>query len=165
MREILFRGKRVDNGEWIEGFYCPCCFGWFPCRPAIVPKEDMDNGHWHAEKVDPETVGQFTGLYDSTKWEQLTEYERDEFVRKGGMPSEWKGKKIFEGDIVRITDDFGNTDFCDGGIGSIEFCNGFWYVGGQVHNGLYDLSNCYYVEVIGNIHDNPELLKGGDCSE
>lgn len=63
MREILFRGK-TDEGKWVEGFYCPCCFGRFPCSPAIISKEGIDNGRWQPEKVIPETVGQYTGLTD-----------------------------------------------------------------------------------------------------
>lgn len=49
--------------------------------------------------------------------------------------------------------------FSDGGIGDVVFYRGIWYVSGEVHNGLYDLERNYYVSVIGNIHDNPELLE------
>jgi len=42
---------------------------------------------------------QFTGLHDSTKWEDLTEHEREQWTRQGNMPSRWKGKEIYEGDI------------------------------------------------------------------
>ena len=41
MREILFRGK-TPKGKWIEGYFCPCSFGRFPCTPAIIGKERMD---------------------------------------------------------------------------------------------------------------------------
>lgn len=85
MREIMFRGKRTDNGEWVYGYYAE-----FHNRPKVnkpnscqifVPDENAYfcgssiGGLWHI--VDPETVGQFTGVYD------------------------WNGTKIFEGDIVR----------------------------------------------------------------
>lgn len=46
-------------------------------------------------------VEQFTGLHDATTWVELTESERDEWCRIGHMPSEWKGCKIFEGDLVK----------------------------------------------------------------
>lgn len=121
-REILFRGERTDNGEWIEGTY-------WQSNESIIDKQG------YSIKITPETVGQYTGLTDKD------------------------GKKIFEGDIVKIEDDDGNTNFSDGGIGDVVFYRGIWYVSGEVHNGLYDLERNYYVSVIGNIHDNPELLE------
>lgn len=80
-RTVLFRGKQVDNGEWIEGYYVPCTFGNWPCRPAIVNKADIESGWWHYDEVDPSTVCQYTGLTDKN------------------------GVKIFEGDIVKASCD------------------------------------------------------------
>ncbi len=124
MREILFRGKRTDNGEWItdsETFILDGDGAWL--------SDEM-----HVEKIAQETIGQYTGLTDKN------------------------GVKIFEGDIVihhnRSDDDIGYVYF------SAEDCR---YkrtsVSGKdvcVHQ------NCCY-EVIGNIHDNPELV-GGDIN-
>lgn len=121
MREILFRGKRVDNDEWIYG----------------------DLRHWrsgnvgiHSEElhstlyVDPETVGQYT--------EQPDKYN----------------EKIFEWDILR-----GYFDGAHERVGVVVFDDGRWEVHSQ--SGLYiaELTECHKPEVIGNIHDNPELLK------
>src|SRR5574344_1668233 len=75
-REILFRGKRIDNGEWIEGYYYSECglYYIFENRQA----ESMLNRN-HPYAVIPETIGQFTGLTDKN------------------------GVKIFDGDIVQWT--------------------------------------------------------------
>ena len=63
MREILFRGKKNNSGEWVEGYYCPKPYSHFPCEPTIFPFETI-NKDWHGERVAPETVGQYTGLTD-----------------------------------------------------------------------------------------------------
>ncbi len=149
MRENLFRGRQTDNGEWIEGFYCPVCFGYFPCRPAIVPKEEMNNGCWRPVEVDPETVGQFTGLTDKN------------------------GKKIFEGDIIHSiyancpkNEHIEKITFFDGCFTAESARGGcFARVAGQGSPKHFAFDKSVYMiecEVIGNIHDNPELLKEGE---
>ena len=133
MREILFRGKRIDNGEWVEGFlvkhpsavhigdYSP----WFI---SVPPKDPDDSGGLY--NITPETVGQFTGLTDKN------------------------GKKIFEGDICLI----GNLLY------KVEIkCSCWWFT--ILSNKVYCCpafnSHCgEFCEVIGNIHDQPELLEG-----
>ena len=71
------------------------------------------------------------------------------------------GVEIYKGDIVRVTDDDESTDFSDGGIGTICGLDELymWYIDGQVQNGLFDISRQYYIEVIGNVHENPELME------
>lgn len=134
MREILFRGKRSDNGEWSEGSLL-----YDSEQNESYIAECFEDKAAYLREVVPETVGQFTGLIDKN------------------------GKKIFEDDIIKVTDDNGETNLCSCGIGDVCFCYGVWYIEGEVNDGLYDVKNIYYIEIIGNIHDNPELLKGGEA--
>jgi len=125
----LFRGKEVDKGEWVEGWYEKTCYGHWPLAHSIIPAQDAEEGYLHHEEVDPETVGQFTGQPDNN------------------------GKKIFEGDILR-----GYLDSALKRVGVVVFDDGRWEVHSQ--SGLYisELTEGHELEVIGNIHDNPELL-------
>ena len=134
MREILFRGKTINTGEWVYGYYCPHTFGNFPCKDAIMPKDMLDSGCWTAERIISESIGQYTGLTDKN------------------------GEKIFEGDLClcdrHINDRFDKIVF------EIKFdeCRGFY---GENFNEIeaYEFCMC---EIVGNIYDNPELLKGSD---
>ena len=144
MREILFRGKRCDNLEWIEGYLLkecnlPTC-SW---NLGIEYKTDRFGLFaYEVSEVVPYTVGQFTGLTDEN------------------------GKKIFEGDIVRVLGNQQVEDWkCVDYIGSVAFLDaGFCVIDGTIEDhgfrryGLPRLD--FTLEVIGNIHDNPELLKG-----
>ena len=146
-REILFRGKQTDNGEWVEGYYAPCSFGSWPCRPAIVNKADLENGMWHYEEVDPSTVCQFTGLTDKNG---VKIFEGDVVERKGvGVREDYvsengekwsrsTNRKKDERGIIRYYEDV--TQFT-----SDNPC--IWL-------GYYD-----DIEVTGNIFDNTELLE------
>ena len=124
MREILFRGKRLDNGEWAHGnLVC------WKDGTASIDDGSYDMPQW---AIDIATVGQYTGLTDKN------------------------GKKIFEGDIVDIlteNEEIGVVAYEDGGflVNADGFCVDF-------HANI----NGTDLEIIGNIHDNPELLKGGN---
>lgn len=125
MREILFRGKRVDNGEWIYGYYVH----QYGADMIYLPDgTDREYGfdYYH---IIPETVGQYTGLTDKNS------------------------KKIFEGDIVNI--EYPETTVKNT---VIEYIGTGFYGGDE--GDAWELDNYYSLEVIGNIHDNPELLKG-----
>ena len=125
MREILFRGKRTDDYEWIEGSLCTT----IPSDEDFYTISYFDfQGYYIEEKVIPETVGQYTGLTDKN------------------------GKKIFEGDIVKGTF-LGFTVPIKDYVFSISW---------QEDVTGYRANYFENVEVISNIHDNPELLKGGE---
>ena len=119
MREILFRGKRKDNGEWVEGTGVV-----YTGKETLIVKFNYYFEHY---EVLPETVGQYTGLTDKN------------------------GKKIFEGDIVKV------PVYFDCGC----------YPHTEIRTKVVKIPMFYTIafdgdiEIIGNIHDNPELLKGG----
>lgn len=137
MREILCRGKSIDTGQWAEGFLVVdtiVCEDAVPVKHYHIEKmtlgsfpDDFQSGI--SETVDPETVGQYTGLTDKN------------------------GKKIFEGDILK---------FSDCGIYPVWWDADFFTFGSCWFSDFdplykYDRNK---IEVIGNIHDNPELLEG-----
>lgn len=99
-------------------------------------------------------------------FERTNYYKFDDIVlmQSTGLTDK-NGKEIFEGDIVKVTDGDERTNFPDGGIGTICGLDEIfmWYIDGQVHNGLFDISQEYYIEVIGNIYENPELLEVNQC--
>ena len=146
MREILFRGKCISydndlNGKWI--------YGQLVIRTDHDDGDDKyficESGHQFIRcrskmpctyKVDPETVGQYIGLKDNA------------------------GRKIFEGDIVRYYSDI--KDMFVGSPGVVRYgefncscCNGVY--GWYVEDG--DIRDILDNRIIGNIHDNPELLE------
>lgn len=146
MREILFRAKRIDNGEWVEG-----CLEITHVQPLHKRPYDLyeirnitvKNNHSTCMKgfcveVDPSTVGQFTGLTDKN------------------------GKRIFEGDI--LIDNPDNMILTKYEMAWIDNLTGFLLDDGlTVFNTIDYLENFnsdkLLLEVIGNIHDNPELLE------
>lgn len=144
MREILFRGKRVDNGEWVYGFLFQYKAGQVGIgqtkmttevaysEPEYNDFEHINIRDLYCPKVIPETVGQYTGLTDKN------------------------GTKIFEGDIVRLVNEEYTVRF---GIAGFELLRkvvsvpiGTWYG----TDAIGDDGTLF--EVIGNIHDNKELL-------
>lgn len=135
MREILFRAKRIDNGEWVEGQYAyilnPLTESGEPIKHLICNGTNIFN-----DEIDPKTICQYTGLTDKN------------------------GNRIWENDIVSAWSEGKHT------IGRVK----------RRVDGLYIIYPSYQkqefwglcpdengkttVEVIGNIFDNPELLKG-----
>ena len=138
MREIIFRGKRLDNGEWVEGYL----YEHEPALVGIVSENDVQEpskwfiartgfADWNMPRpvelgeVDPSTVGQYTGLKD-----------------KHGK----NGQRIFEGDIL---------SFRAGRTHVVRFEDGAF----DLENTSIPIRFANKFEVIGNITDNPEMLE------
>ena len=105
--------------------------------------------------TNPKSLRQYTGLKDNTKWEDLTEKERSQWILDGNMPSEWNGKEIYEGDIVKGIP-YPGAKYPRKGV--IFFEKGCFFVKMQgVNRRLFKL--VLDLEVIGNIYENKDLLK------
>jgi uncharacterized phage protein (TIGR01671 family) len=161
MREILFRGKPKHDGEYyfFSQIWKDNCKDGFVCGSLVVDADRyyicvsamrnintcINNGMTSMIEVIPGTVGQYTGLTDKN------------------------GRKVFEGDVLKFTDESAGYEW----IGRVEFGNpngeynwGFQlvYITGTKANTdtllWFDMEESgAYCEVIGNIHDNPELLE------
>lgn len=144
MRKILFRGKRTDNGEWVCGYYVLRKRPYFKDKGADFEHIICDNlviDDFNDKQfvdtipitysVDPETVGQYTGLTDTND------------------------NKIFEGDIVwyDYEEERGIIQWDNDTARFIITCSTF----------TVDFDNVYgcELEIVGNVYDDPELLKGG----
>ena len=133
MRTIKFRARR-KNGKWVVGNFINHFSTYFKTEERhsiFLPKPENDNGGYWVEDIDPETVGQFTSLYDCD------------------------GKEIFEGDIL---------DF-NGLTVEVRFVRGVFAF---LANGDLDEELCgdcrtdLFAKVIGNVYENPDILKGGE---
>ena len=155
MREILFRGK-TDDGEWVYGSFCMDAreqFNGLCGVDGFIRLYDKDKGKMQMYEVDRETVGQYTGLKDK------------------------HGKRIFEGDIVK-TQPFSDRPYSQKAkyrqhVGVVKYeirhfrnslyeqdYEACWRVEIKDYGGYgcCDWSAFFKCEIIGNVHDNPELL-------
>lgn len=153
MREIKFRGKRIDNGEWVYGYYINQYVGecneatgaWEDVLRSFILKESHEDYSFeNTHRVDPQTVGQYANIQDDD------------------------GNDLYEGNIVD-----GQAIACNGGFkyrGKVIF-----YKQNNVHGwhvededgGAWELKQLatrisldhITGRIVGNIHDNPELLE------
>ena len=122
MRQIEFRGKRIDNGEWVYGYYAR--FGFTGREKNYIIPSYASN--LYAIEVDTSTIGQFTGLVDKN------------------------GIKIYEGDIIKGKE--WERGISHRHIGIVEYINSsFRSVGINKYLGFHGSVDGSY-EVIGNIH-------------
>ena len=132
MREILFRGKRTINGDWVYGDFVHGNERK-SLRDSIFVY-DSETQSFNDYEINPSTLGQYTGLTDKN------------------------GKRIFEGDIAKV------LQGKDKDIAYVGFENGAFMLYPKTGN-IYERTlweywyNDWDVEVIGNVHDNPDLLE------
>jgi len=138
-RTIKFRGKRLDNHEWLYGYYFVNRKKHFIVKDEIVPPESVFTDF----KIDPDTLGQFTGLYDRN------------------------GKEVYEGDVVFwIAIDMRGRGKGEQGAIIWDKDTMAWAI--MRNKPTSDGRPCIisrpfdkkHLEVVGNVHDNPELMKG-----
>lgn len=158
MDKNTYRGKRKDNGEWVYGYYVSKTDPLLGIGKAFILAQEFDRSCITGEptvlrsemtwyEVVPETVGQCTGLKDKD------------------------GKAIFKGDIFNVDDDLmALVGFDDGSYNlqiyglrgaftenGFDECGGGW---GFIESEPMYMSYAEEMEIIGNVHDNPELLAG-----
>ena len=128
----LFRGKRLDNGEWVQG--CVALGKPFGSEISIATIIELDTLSFGVE-IDPTSIGQYTGVKDK------------------------RGVLIFEGDVLRVMfDDCKFVGAVRYGETCVSSCTFYVDTGNGVK--LLHQHNKNHIEIIGNIHDNPELLEG-----
>lgn len=132
MREILFKAKRTDNGEWVEGYYVASDVKSFICMD-IVEHYCVTALRWL--EIDLETLCQFTGLYDKS------------------------GKRIWENDILmaHLDESYPEDVTCE----TVEWGVAGWvtHEADSADREYLDEFDLEHFEVVGNIFDNPELLQ------
>lgn len=137
MREILFRGKRIDNGEWVYG-------SSFRLNEKLNPFIMLINRGGESYEVDNDARGLYTGLKDKN------------------------GTWIFEGDILRYSEQSEHFRYLNNVCFAVFYDNlNACFAVERYVNGNYECKKrltafnpSEHLEVIGNIHDNPELLEG-----
>lgn len=143
-REILFKAKRKDNGEWVEGYYVYCRKRHYILQ-VLNKAIGFDEREYEWVEVDPDTLCQYTGLTDKN------------------------GNKIWENDIISIAA-YSYDEPEDDYFGVVAYCekDACWSLNNNEKYGeiICECFGSYTTEIInhGNIFDNPELLEA-ECKE
>lgn len=132
MREILFKAKQINNGEWVEGYYQKK-YDFLGKRHLILHANGC--ARWECVEIDPETLCQFTGLCDKN------------------------GKRIWENDILMAHLDESYPE--DVTYETVEWNVAGWvgHETGSVDRQYLNKFDLEHYEVVGNIFNNPELLQ------
>ena len=140
MREIKFRGKRTDTGEWVYG----SLMQWENGQTVIWVSNPIDSNVLMKYAVDPDTVGQYTGLKDRNG----TDVWEGDILMCIGQRGDNKGHKYYRNVL------FENGSFCM----NVKY----YRINSPLCNHIVTIVNKELDwEVIGNIHDDPELLEDG----
>lgn len=155
MSNEIFRGKAIGKVWWAHGAY-----SYHPAeKRGFIVNVGIDNVGpiAHLIEVDPATKGQFTGLYDATTWEELTPDEQKFYKKK-----DWKGRMIFEGDILEAHYD---DKFPEDATRTVvvwrqnDMQGVGWYIEQKPFFGdPLDKIDASLNRVIGNIHENIDLM-------
>lgn len=156
-REKLFRGKSIGTGKWLYGHlfnYGLTAPTNVPCISVCVPTSWKEAYNFYA--VHPDTIGQYTGLKDKYK-RKIFEWDILKFIAPDGAIRYFVVEWASEDRILRPLSDFvpdGNPIRISG------WC--FNWNGRRLYPSVIDgVPDNEVMEIVGNIHDNPELLKGG----
>jgi len=152
MREIKFRAwdRKYKKMIYFNDHKIGILYQW---NRFMVSSgwDDEDNPTFEKNTSDRYIIMQFIELYDDTKWEELSEKEKEFWVRQGYKKNNWKGKEIYEGDIVKYYKKIYKVVFHYG-----CFCLESKYG----YEPLIDIRG--EIEIIGNRFENPELLEVKD---
>ena len=158
-QDIEYRGQRKTDRKWVYGFYYKT-----QGRHIILGDTLSDSGAQHEIEVIPQTVSLYTGIRDNTRWVELSDDEKREWLQAGKEQQGWRGKRIYGGDIVR---DIFNPETAKIGIvhwgvwelGQRGYGFHCWIAGDNAIGCHQDEKIAHDLQVIGNIHNNPKLVK------